>query len=923
MRAPPVELLAAFALSCFGLLVPAGEPAGPEPPSESGSFPVTIRVDLGKTKEELRPVWRFFGYDEPNYTYMKDGKKLLSELAALSPHTVYVRTHNLLTSGDGTPALKWGSTGVYSEDAQGGPHYSWTILDRIFDTYRDRGMRPYVQIGFMPEALSTKPVPYQHHWAPDQHNSISTGWAYPPKDYRKWADLVYHWVRHCIDKYGQDEVERWYWEVWNEPDIFYWRGSREEYFKLYDYAADAVKRALPAARVGGPEVTGPRSERAATFLRAFLEHCVRGTNQATGRQGSPLDFISFHAKGAPHVVNGHVQMGLAAQLQDIDRGFAIVAGFPELRDKPIVIGESDPDGCAACPATLFPQYGYRNGTLYACYTAAAFARKYQLAVKHGVRFEGAVTWAFEFEDQPYFAGFRALASNGIDLPVLNVFRMVGLMGGRRLAVESSADAGIDSLLQTGVRGGPEVFGLATLQGEKLSVLLWNYHDDHLPGPTAAVELIIQGLPSSNSPLLLNHYRIDRHHSNAFEVWKRMGSPQIPTAAQYAELEDAAQLALLTSPRWLRPKDGKAALRLSLPRQAVSLLVLTPFSLALKGSAGPSPALPFESPRNRAGTPDLGLKPLLRALDGKRITTQEAWEQQRESLRMAWLKRLGEPPAKQVKLAIQLEKREVEADHLRQLVSFASEGEDRMCAYLLLPKNLKEGEKRPAIVVFHPTTRDTLREPVGLGKRPEMALALQLTRRGYITLSPECFIMKGGDARAQARELARRRPGWTGMGKMILDASRCVDYLETLPQVDRLRIGCIGHSLGAKEVLFAMAFEPRYQAGVFNEGGIGLRMSNWTDPWYLTEAMKPYIPAMENHQVMALIAPRPFLVLGGESADGSASGAFVNEARTVYALYGASDRISFDNHKAGHSFPQAARQRAYECLDRWLGPVARE
>ena len=137
----------------------------------------------------MKPVWRFFGHDEPNYTYMTDGMKLLGQLAALSPEPVYIRTHNLLTSGDGTPGLKWGSTGVYSEDADGRPHYDWTILDRIFDTYKERGVRPYVQIGFMPEALSTHPVPYRHRWTPGGKESISTGWAYPPRDYERWAEL--------------------------------------------------------------------------------------------------------------------------------------------------------------------------------------------------------------------------------------------------------------------------------------------------------------------------------------------------------------------------------------------------------------------------------------------------------------------------------------------------------------------------------------------------------------------------------------------------------------------------------------------------------------------------------------------------------------------------------------------------------------
>jgi dienelactone hydrolase len=318
------------------------------------------------------------------------------------------------------------------------------------------------------------------------------------------------------------------------------------------------------------------------------------------------------------------------------------------------------------------------------------------------------------------------------------------------------------------------------------------------------------------------------------------------------------------------------------------------------------------------TPDIGLKPLLLSADGTRITTKDAWNTHREALRKAWLEHLGTPPSIPKALGVSIEGREMADDHVRQLVTFSSDAEDRVRAYLLLPKDLKDGEKRPAVVVFHPTTNDTLREPVGLGKRQEMALALQLVRRGYITLSPECYIMKGDGPKAQAARLTQRRPGWSGLGKMIFDASRCVDYLDTLPQVDASRIGCIGHSLGAKEVLFAMVCEPRFHAGVFNEGGIGLRMSNWTDPWYLTDAMKPFIPALENHQVMALIAPRPFLVLGGNSADGDASWAFVNEVRTVYTLLGATDHIGFYNHKAGHAFPSEAREVAFRWLDDWLG-----
>jgi xylan 1,4-beta-xylosidase len=537
---------------------------------------VTIRVDAAKGKGAMRPIWSFFGYDEPNYTYMKDGKKLLSELAALSPAPVYVRAHNLLTTGDGTAALKWGSTNAYTEDASGKPRYDWTIVDHIFDTYVERGMKPLAEIGFMPEALSVKPQPYRHEWAIDKtYNTIFTGWAHPPRDYAKWAELIFQWVRHSVEKYGRAEVGSWYWELWNEPDIGYWQGTPEEYFKLYDYTADAVKRALPAARIGGPHVTGPLGAGTQKFLRDFLEHCLRGQNAATGKTGAPLDYVGFHAKGAPRVVEGHVRMGISNQLKAISNGFQIVASFPEYRNTPIIIGESDPEGCAACSSRAHPQNAYRNGTMYSSYTAAQIARTYELADLHGVNLLGSVTWAFEFEDQPYFDGFRDLATNGIDKPVLNVFRMLGQMGGERIAAESSSAAPIEAIRDAGAQGNPDVNALASRQDRAVSVLVWNYHDDDLPAPPARVELVVEGLPvGAQERLSLHHYRVDADHSNSFEVWKKLGSPQKPQPEQYLQLESAGQLQLLGSPEWMRATNGRVTLKFDLPRQGVSLLKLT-------------------------------------------------------------------------------------------------------------------------------------------------------------------------------------------------------------------------------------------------------------------------------------------------------------------------------------------------------------
>jgi len=538
--------------------------------SQTQQQPVQIDVNLASVKAPMKPIWAFFGYDEPNYTYMKDGKKLLTEISQLSKVPVYVRVHSLLVTGDGEAALKWGSTNAYTEDAQGKPVYNWTIVDKIFDTFLERGMKPIAQIGFMPQALSSKPEPYRHHWKPgDNYDDIYLGWAYPPKDYEKWAELVYQWVKHSVAKYGQKEVESWYWELWNEPNIKYWKGTTEEYIKLYDYTADAVKRALPTARMGGPEVTGPSWDKSEVFMKTFLDHVTKGRNYVTGKTGYPIDFITYHAKGAPKIVDGHVQMNMGTQLRDLDKGFEIVASYPALKKLPIIIGESDPEGCAACSEDVSPQNAYRNGTMYSSYTAASFARKYELAEARGVNLLGAVSWSFEFEDQAWFRGFRDLATNGVDKPVLNVFRMFGMMEGNRVEVKQNLAYDFKKVRDESVRGQADINGLASKSTNTAAVMLWNYHDDNVASPDAPVKVSVKGLPDQK--VMLYHYRIDKENSNSYEAWKSMGSPKQPSAEQIKLLEKAGQLELLTSPEWITPKAGGVTIEMHLPRQAVSLL----------------------------------------------------------------------------------------------------------------------------------------------------------------------------------------------------------------------------------------------------------------------------------------------------------------------------------------------------------------
>jgi xylan 1,4-beta-xylosidase len=188
-----------------------------------------------------------------------------------------------------------------------------------------------------------------------------------------------------------------------------------------------------------------------------------------------------------------------------------------------------------------------------------------------VNLEGALTWAFEFEDQPFFAGFRVLATNGIDLPVLNVFRMFSKMSGQRISSESSGAVSLDAILKDGVRANPDVGALASIDGKKLCILAWHYHDDDVPGPDATVEIALENLPFANGTAQLQHFRIDAEHSNSYEAWKKLGSPQQPTQEQYAQLERTGRLEALPLAQPLVVREGKATIQFTLPRQGVSLL----------------------------------------------------------------------------------------------------------------------------------------------------------------------------------------------------------------------------------------------------------------------------------------------------------------------------------------------------------------
>jgi xylan 1,4-beta-xylosidase len=543
--------------------------------------PTKIRVDAGNWLGELPHNWNYIGYDEINYTYAPEGQELLAKFMTLQEKPYYVRAHHLLCTGNGHGFYKWGSTNAYLEDEAGNPLYDWTIVDQVFDTILHYNCKPFVEIGFMPLHLAD-PAHYdatQETWRLKNYQDY--GWACPPKDYQKWYDLIFNLVRHCVERYGAEEIASWYWELWNEPDIFYWRGTVDEFNKLYDYTAAAVKAACPAARVGGPGVTNPAPDRKSLeFLDKFLDHCANGVNYYTGQQGTPLDFTSFHVKGGGYRADPLHRKQNPPSVQQIVRdtqtGYEIIGKYPAFKELECVLTEIDPDGWAAGGAWDNANLNFRNTEYYPSFVAASFDKVTKFAQQNGWDLR-LLTWAFMFVGERCFEGTRAFSTQGIDKAILNLFRMYAKMGQQEVLFESTgAKDPLTYADKWGNAAMPDISGFAALAGnQSLSVLVYNHHDNWDLSGEYRIELAVENLPFDSEELLLKHYRIDHAHSNAYAEWVRQGKPCYPAPGQQAAIKARAGLELVEPPRQVTAEGGKVAVSFDLPVHGVSLLLLAP------------------------------------------------------------------------------------------------------------------------------------------------------------------------------------------------------------------------------------------------------------------------------------------------------------------------------------------------------------
>lgn len=537
---------------------------------------VHVTVQADKTIGQLDRVWRYIGYDECNYTYIPEGQKQISKFSALGDGPYYFRTHFLFCTGNLHHTYKWGSTNIYSENEQGQPHYDFSTFDRIIETYLSHQAKPFIELGFMPlDLVDRSHVTVDDLWD-DYHQYRFKGAACPPKDYGKWHDLIYHTVRHCLDKYGEEEVKTWYWELWNEPDIFYWRGTVHEYCKLFDYTEKAVHEASESMRLGGPSTTGPTSGAySETFLRLFLEHCKSGINHCTGKVGTRLDFVTFHVKGGGFPFKPHDSKKLPSVrsfLKQADLGLKVIekCGYEGLE---IVLSEADPDGWAAGGRFDNPNMQFRNTEYYATYVASSYCQLMHLAQTRS-RVVRPLAWAFLFAGERCFEGTRAFSTQGIDKPVFQLWKMFSQLGDTQLELSSQGRRHYlsdDNDFSLGLP--PDLSGIATRKGDsQYQILLYSHHDDWDLNGLSIVNLVINGLPPGRKANM-KAFLLDDVASNPHAVWQQLDRPDYPNPKQIIKISEKENLEQVFSEESMVSAQGSLNVRVNLKTHSVALVLI--------------------------------------------------------------------------------------------------------------------------------------------------------------------------------------------------------------------------------------------------------------------------------------------------------------------------------------------------------------
>jgi xylan 1,4-beta-xylosidase len=400
----------------------------------------------------------------------------------------YIRGHGLFCD----------DVGIYREEEINGntkAFYNFTYLDRIFDTYLEYRIKPFIELGFMPEKMKTS----------DQTVFYWKGNVSPPKSYEKWAELIEETLNHLIERYGRDEVTAWPVEVWNEPNIGFWAGTMEEYFMLYDYSSRAVKKVDPRIQVGGPAICGIETER---WLRAFFEHCIRNE--------SPLDFITRHSYTANepekcgqyiyHTVNDPTYM-----IDELKETRRIMQAYPQIGSMPLHITEFNSSYVPVCPV--------HDTTFHAAYIARILSEAGEYADSYSY---WTFSDVFEEADVPksvFHGGFGLVALNSIKKPSFYAFEFFSNAGEQLLYRDNNM--------------------VVTKKGDRYVIIAWSWNDmrDNQKLPD---EKYLLSLPSTGNQAILIKKEVGGSSANPLQTWSNMGKPRNLSREQLRILQKSAE-----------------------------------------------------------------------------------------------------------------------------------------------------------------------------------------------------------------------------------------------------------------------------------------------------------------------------------------------------------------------------------------------
>jgi xylan 1,4-beta-xylosidase len=536
---------------------------------------VKVKVDASKWTGKLDHNWNYIGYDECNYTHSPGGMDLIKKFGNLEK-PYYMRAHHLLCTGTKHGVYKWGSTNAYVEDENGNPIYDFTLIDKMCDIWLNNNCKPFFEIGFMPmdmvDLSDIKATPWQMY---NEYKRI--GWNRPPKDYTKWYNLIKTLTEHLLARYGKEELETWYFEMWNEPDISYWSGTHEEFCKLYDYTEAAIHDVCSSLRFGGPATCGALKpeDNAAIWLRDFLKHCKSGKNHKSGATGTRLDFTTFHTKGGGYSFTTKKELektpSVKKMLDQIRNCGTIIkeCGYGDLE---CILSEADPDGWAAGGRFDNPAFDFRNTEFYASYVASTYLNIEKLAKELNMDIRP-LAWAFMFEGERCFEGTRVFTTQGIDKAVMNEFKLLAKLGTQLVDLTVSPNKDPNKYKDFWGEGeGAEINGWATISGETIDAMVYCHEDTWETDGVYPVEFTAENLPFKGA-CKVTRYVIDKDHSNAYAEWVRQGRPDYPAGEQLAAIQKRSVLEFAEPIQTLAPIDGKLKLAFDMPVKSVSFITI--------------------------------------------------------------------------------------------------------------------------------------------------------------------------------------------------------------------------------------------------------------------------------------------------------------------------------------------------------------